>query len=96
MSARAELEIDHPSSGETIKPGHYAFRISSPEPLSTVDVSVDGGPWRPCRHACGLWWHDWTADKPGAHQVAARAATVSGEAANSTLRRFTVAARSGV
>ena len=93
MSSPPKLEIDHPAADETIAPGHYAFRISASEPLATADISVDRGPWQACRHACGLWWFDWTASGAGEHQVAARGVTLTGEPANGTLRRFSVAAK---
>ena len=93
MGAPPKLEIDHPAADETIALGHYTFRLSASEPLVAADVSVDRGPWQPCRHACGLWWYDWTCQSPGAHQISARGVTRSGEPANSTLRRFTVAGK---
>ena len=94
MSAeQPRLEIDYPSADETIASRHYAFRISSPEPLIDVEVSVDRGPWLPCRHACGLWWYDWSDFEPGSHQLAARGTTRDGRPANSTFRRFNVSPR---
>ena len=93
MSPAPKLDIDHPAAEEVIAPGHYTFRISSTDELVEADISVDRGPWQPCRHACGLWWYDWTG-KPGEHQVAARGVTREGQSANSTFRRFTVSTKS--
>ena len=85
------LEIDYPSNGETVASPTYTFRVSATEPLVEAEVSIDRGPWRPCRHACGLWWYDWSGYARGAHHVAARGIARSGQSVDSTLRRFEVA-----
>lgn len=87
------IEIDYPAAAETIALGHYTVRVGASEPLVEAEVSIDRGPWRPCRHACGMWWYDWTGYSPGPHQIAARGISRSGEHANSTLRRFNAAAK---
>lgn len=38
----------------------YTFRVAAPETADEVDVSIDRGPWRPCRRAAGYWWFDWS------------------------------------
>jgi hypothetical protein len=88
----ATIEIDCPAAEEIIAPGHYSFRISSSEALVEAEISIDRGPWKPCRHACGLWWFDWNGER-GEHQVAARGTTRGGDAVNSHFRRFKVEPR---
>ncbi len=88
-----KIEIEYPPSDEVVSSAHYAFRIAATEPLIEAEISVDRGPWQPCRHACGFWWYDWTQYGAGPHQAAARGTTRDGRAVNSTLRRFTVAFR---
>ena len=84
------LEIDYPPEEATVAPGHYAVRVSASEPLIEAEVSVDRGPWQPCRHACGFWWHDWSGGAAGEHSVAARGTTRDGRTVNGVLRRFAV------
>ena len=87
------LEVEYPAADEVIGSSHYTFRISSTEALVEAEISIDRGSWRPCRHACGLWWFDWTGYGAGSHQVAARGVTRDGRAVNSTFRRFEVSFR---
>ncbi len=89
----ATIEIDCPAAEETVAPGHYTFRVSASEALLEAEISIDGGPWHPCRHACGLWWFDWDDARCGEHEVATRGTTRDGEAVNSHFRRFNVKAR---
>lgn len=65
--------IDYPVAGETIVSSHYAFRLSAPESVPSVDVSIDQGPWLACRKAEGFWWYDWTGFGDGEHELIARA-----------------------
>ncbi len=90
---RPTIEIDYPSQDEAVAPGHYTFRISSSEALVEAEISIDRGPWQPCRHACGMWWYDWRTDGAREHQVAARGTTRGGEPVNSHFRRFSVRPR---
>ena len=64
--------LDYPRAGETVLPGHYAVRVAA-KPEVTVEVSVDGAPWQPCREAVGFYWFDWTPATPGEHTLVARA-----------------------
>jgi len=85
------LYIDYPAVGEVLNSSYYTFRLSVPEEVSYVEISVDRGPWQACRSACGFWWADWSGFEPGAHTLSARAVGRDGEPLNSLLRRFTVA-----
>jgi len=88
-----KLEVEYPAADEVVTSGHYTFRVGATEELVEAEISIDRGPWHPCRHACGFWWYDWTGYGPGPHQVAARGAARDGRALNSTFRRFSVAFR---
>jgi len=87
---QSRLEIDYPSEGERVSKSGYTFRVGAEEALSFAEVSIDRGPWRPCRQACGFWWYDWSGYDGGEHMVTARAVAHDGRALNSTPRRFTV------
>lgn len=84
------LEIDYPSEGERIDLSGYTFRVGADQALAFAEVSIDRGPWQPCRQACGFWWFDWTGYSPGDHAVSARAVGRDGRTLNSTPRRFVV------
>jgi hypothetical protein len=85
------IDIEYPGEGERVTSSQYTFRLGQDEELIEADISIDRGPWLPCRRACGFWWYDWTGYGAGTHQVAARGIARDGRTANSTLRRFEVA-----
>jgi hypothetical protein len=87
------LDVEYPAADEVVASANYTFRISATEALVEAEISIDRGSWQPCRHACGLWWYDWTGYGAGAHQVAARGMARDGRPLNSTLRRFEVSFR---
>jgi hypothetical protein len=87
------LEVEYPAADEVVGSAHYTFRISSTEGLVEAEISIDRGSWQPCRHACGLWWYDWSGYAAGSHQVAARGIARDGRHLNSTFRRFEVSFR---
>lgn len=87
------LEIDYPHADAIVASSQYTFRVGGPETLAFVEVSVDRGPWRACRRACGYWWFDWAGYEPGPHQLVARGQNRDGSTVGSTPRRFTVAPR---
>jgi hypothetical protein len=87
------LEVEYPAADEVVTSGHYTFRVAATEALVEAEISIDRGPWQPCRHACGFWWYDWAGYGAGPHQVAARGVTRDGRALNSTFRRFDVSFR---
>lgn len=66
-------QIDFPAQDETICSREYSLRISAPESSGNVDVSINQGPWLPCRKAAGHWWYDWSGYDAGEHEVIARA-----------------------
>jgi hypothetical protein len=90
---QARLEIDYPNEGETVAAAGYTFRVGAEPRLAFAEVSIDRGPWLPCRQACGFWWYDWSGYGAGEHTIAARAVAQDGRTLNSTPRRFAVARR---
>jgi hypothetical protein len=88
-----KLEVEYPAADEVVASAQYTFRVSSTEPLVEAEISIDRAAWQPCRHACGLWWYDWTGYGAGQHQVAARGVARDGRVLNSTFRRFEVSFR---
>lgn len=64
--------LDYPQAGESVQPGHYAIRVAAKDG-ATVEVSIDGSAWVPCRSAVGYFWFDWEPSLPGTHTILARA-----------------------
>ncbi len=81
------LVMDHPKNNETIHSWHYAVRLGTGVNCKTVDISIDDGPWQPCRYTNGYWWYDWTNYSPGTHQLIARMTKTNGQYLITTKRR---------
>lgn len=82
-------EIDYPQQDEAIEPGHYSFRIAA-SIATSVDISIDKGPWQTCRHSIGYWWYDWTGYDEGPHEAIVRTPEPNGRFLISAPRRFSV------
>ncbi|HXT00201.1 MAG TPA: hypothetical protein VN915_05970 [Elusimicrobiota bacterium] len=96
MKARAQAvegrpEIEYPAKGETIVSPTYTIRVGAPASADAVDVSIDLGPWRPCRKDAGYWWYDWAGYADGEHDVIARIRGSSGRWRMSAARQVAVA-----
>ena len=65
--------IDYPRQDEKISPHHYSVRVTVSEKADQVDVSINQGPWQPCRCSSGYWWHDLVDFDKGEHEIIARA-----------------------
>lgn len=76
-TAKAAASIDFPSEGELVFSPHYSVRVSA-QGASSVEVSMDGGDWKPARLSDGFWWHDWTGYGSGGHVVCARVLRADG------------------
>jgi hypothetical protein len=88
-----EVSIDFPHASERIESKEYTFRIGT-KIEGSVDVSIDGGPWRPCRRSVGYWWFDWNSAMTKTkrqHRLLARVKTKEGEELQSQSRRFETA-----
>jgi len=76
--AETRPEIEYPKMDESIGSREYTLRIAAPEAVDAVDVSIDQGPWLPCRKDVGYWWYDWSGYAEGAHEIIARTRAASG------------------
>jgi hypothetical protein len=81
------VSIVLPKDGEAVPPFGCTFLVSA-RGAARVELSIDGGAWRPCRKAAGFWFLDWSAFGSGRHCVMARSVGSEGELGRSTLRRF--------
>jgi hypothetical protein len=90
LNSKEKVIIDFPKEGEVVSPPHYAFSIRTNVPVIKIELSVNGGNWRPCREAAGKWWYDWNEFKSKTYAVHARSILTDGRKIISSLRRFVV------
>lgn len=91
--ARRESEtvrVEYPREGETLAHPSYTFQIGTVPEALRVEVSIDGGEWRPCRESLGLWWYDWEGYASGSHEAVARIEKDKEGILISSRRRFSV------
>lgn len=88
-----EVGIDYPQPHESLTPGPYSFRVTAPEDAQEVRLSVDDGPWQPCRRSDGHWWLDWSGEEPGEHVAISRIVEADGSLIVSPPRLFRVEGR---
>jgi hypothetical protein len=65
-----------------------SFRINAPSRAEMVEVSINEGPWLPCRRVDGFWLSDWSGFELGKYRVRARMRTTQGQKARTTLLRL--------
>ncbi|HAF96697.1 MAG TPA: hypothetical protein DER10_10265 [Elusimicrobia bacterium] len=82
--------LDHPQQGEKISAPRYTFRIGAVGAIERVELSVNEGPWQPCRNSVGYWWYDWADYAAGRYQAAVRAQTKDGQVFTSEPCKFQV------
>jgi glutamine synthetase len=70
MAARTAL-LSFPSEGELVLSPHYTIRIKAAE-AKLVEVSIDGGSFKPCRADSDSWAYDWSNYGAGSHLICAR------------------------
>ena len=69
--------IDYPQQNERLFAPMYVMRLGVGG-AEAVEISIDKGPWQPCRLTSGYWWYDWAAIPTGKHQLVARMRTTDG------------------
>ena len=82
--------LDHPQQGEKITAPRYTFRVGTSGDIARVEISLNEGPWQPCRHSVGYWWYDWADYAAGRYQAAVRAQTKDGQVFTSEPCKFQV------
>ena len=85
---KEDFSIDYPQEGETVTGRDYTFRINAPQDAPAVELSINQGPWLPCRQASGYWWFDCTDMAPEPYQARARMRLHDGTEKLTLLRRF--------
>lgn len=86
---RVDVGIDFPVEDEAIGTKEYTFRLWAREG-ETVEVSINGSLWQPCRAAVGFWWYDWNGYLPGRHELRARVKNPDGTTQTTPSRNFRV------
>ena len=81
--------VNFPKLNERITSNDYSFRIEA-KVNGDVEISIDDGPWTPCRPAVGYWWYDWQVGTPGKHKAVARIRLESGSETMTFPRYFLV------
>lgn len=89
--AEIRAALDHPERGEKIVSPQYTFRAGVSGGVARVEISINQGPWQPCRWSVGYWWYDWAGYGNGRYQAAVRAAAKDGRVATCEPVKFTVA-----
>ena len=65
------LWIDFPTQNEVLRAPEYVIRLGVGG-ADLVELSIDKGPWLPCRLSSGYWWYDWSGIQRGKHTLVAR------------------------
>ncbi|MFI5348916.1 MAG: hypothetical protein ACHQ2Z_05185 [Elusimicrobiota bacterium] len=91
IAVKKKIAIDFPKQHERITSASYTFRLSaSVGEGERVLVSVDDGPFSPCRYAEGHWWYDWEGYRSHHHRLIARIEAANGDLVSEAARRFLV------
>jgi hypothetical protein len=85
-------QVDFPREAESVSSPRYTVRVHAPE-ARLVEVRLDSGDWKPCRHVGDYWWCDCEGYREGAHLVRARMFASDGHLAISPSKSFEVHAR---
>jgi hypothetical protein len=74
--------------GSTAPVAIHGFRINAPRDAEMVEVSINEGPWLPCRRVEGFWLSDWSNFELGKYRLRARMRTSKDGKARTTLLRL--------
>ena len=89
-SAGGRVALDYPQPGEKITAGRYTFRAGAVGEIERVEISVNQGPWLPCRYSVGYWWHDWSGYATGRYQAEIKACLKNGRVVAAVPVKFQV------
>ncbi len=78
--------IDFPTQSENFSSSEYVVRLGVGG-ADLVEISIDKGPWLPCRLNSGFWWYDWSNISKGRHTLAARMRASDGRWFKTPLRQ---------
>ena len=82
MIQETAVAVEFPKHGEIVRSEEYSIRVAAPAEAERVDLSVDGGPFQPCRYDEGRWREDsadyGTGYGTGYHTAVVRARFNSG------------------
>lgn len=84
------VAIEYPRHEETITSHTYTFRVAAMPGVKAAEVSINEGPWQPCRQAGESWWYDWSGYDAGDHAVTARVPLADGRFQVTEHRFFSV------
>lgn len=84
------IVVDFPQEKEIITSSEYTIRLGASHDAEKVEISIDGGEFKACRHAVGFFWFDWSGYSKVAHKISARLTTKDGRILYSDLRTFSV------
>jgi hypothetical protein len=88
---KKKIAIDYPKQHERIVSENYTFRFTaSVAEEERVVVSVDDGPFSPCRFSDGYWWYDWAGYRSHHHRLIAKIVSLNGDVVSEAVRRFLV------
>ncbi|OGR64248.1 MAG: hypothetical protein A2X31_13345 [Elusimicrobia bacterium GWB2_63_22] len=90
IGAGSRATLDYPERGEKITSPQYTFRVGVSGAVERVEVSINQGPWQPCRWSVGYWWYDWKGYGNGRYQAAVRAMVKGERVTASEPVKFTV------
>ncbi len=90
--AEVRAVLDYPQQGEKITAPQYTFRAGTfGGDVELVTISINQGPWEPCRNSAGYWWYDWSGYAEGRCQAEVKARTKDGRVITSKPCKFQVA-----
>jgi hypothetical protein len=75
----SHFDLDYPKETEIITSPNYTLRFTAADDTQSINVSIDGGSWQPCRKTGLHFWFDWEKYAPGRHEIAAMARLCNGE-----------------
>lgn len=66
-----EISVEHPRIGQRSYFPESEYQVLDAS-IEGLEISIDDGPWQPCRRAGGCWSYEWTGYQPGRSQAVVR------------------------